>query len=144
MMLHPHISKFLMGRFQHGRNKAVKEREKGRRKIKRSSSPYDFVELKRTNTVATKVIKAAKTRSWRSFCSKFSYSTKLSSLLKLVKRINNTNKNDNIPALKNGDLFTTSTAEKANVLGAHFAKISGTGNYSESCQRHKEEFEKGK
>ena len=44
--------------------------------------------------------------------------------------MNNTNKDDNIPALKKGNSFTTGTAEKANVLGAHFAKISGTGNYS--------------
>ena len=37
--------------------------------------------------------------------------------------MNNTNKNENIPALKKGNSFTTSTAEKANVLGAHFAKV---------------------
>ena len=55
--------------------------------------------------------------------------------------MNNTNKNYTIPAIKKGDSFTTSTAEKANVLEAHFAKVSGTGNYSESFQRHKEEFE---
>ena len=29
-----------------------------------------------------------------------------------------------------------------NVLEEHFAKVSGTGNYSESFQRHKEEFTK--
>ena len=84
------------------------------------------------------IIKVAK----RSFCSKLSYRSKLGSVWKVVKRMNNTNTNDNIPASKKGNSFTTGTAEQANVLRMHFAKESGTGNYSESFQRHKEEFEK--
>ena len=43
-------------------DKAVKDREKARRKIKMSRSLYDFVEFKRMKAVATKVINAAKRR----------------------------------------------------------------------------------
>ena len=62
----------------------------------------------------------------------------MGSVWKVLKRMNNTNTNDNITALKKGNSFTTSTAEKAKCVGVHFATVSGTGNYSESFQRHKE------
>ena len=64
---------------------------------------------------------------------------------KVVKIVNNTNKSDNILALKKRNSVTiTSRVEKATVLGVHFAKVSGTGNYSKSFQKHKEDSEKEK
>ena len=77
-------------------DKAVKDREKARRKMKKSRSMYDFVEFMRLKAVTTKVIKAAERRGWRSFCSRLLYRTKLGLVWKVVKRMNNTNTNYNI------------------------------------------------
>ena len=42
---------------------------------------------------------------------------------------------------RNVNRLLLTTVEKAHVLGVHFADVSGTGNYYESFERHKEEFE---
>ena len=49
--------------------------------------------------MATKIINAAKCRSWRKFCGSLSDSSKIGSVWKVSNRLNNVGKNDAIPAL---------------------------------------------
>ena len=44
--------------------------------------------------------------------------------------------------LKKGEYFVNTNVEKPNVMTEHFAKVSGTANYSEELREHKKRFEK--
>ena len=122
----------------------MKVREKAKRDIKKSRNPADYIEYKGTKAIATKIIKAAKRKSWRTFCSLMSDNIKFSSVWNEINHINVTNKNDNIPALKKGmgETYTDNAKEKANVMAEHFAKVRSMNNYSETFQNHKQKFEK--
>lgn len=120
---------------------AVKKRERARRMVKSSRTPQDWDEYKRCKALATKVIKKAKRLKWRSYCSTINNTTKLGSVWKMVKGMNNTSKGEKIPALKVSEQEVVQDLDKANVMGKSFARVSSSENYMEKFKTHKIKFE---
>ena len=122
--------------------KVVKDREKARRKCRNSYDPQHYIDFKKSRTVATKVIKVAIHRSWRTFCGSLSDRSKIGSVWKVINRLNNVGKNDAIPSLKIGDSYSKDHKEKANSFATHFDKVSSSANYPAKFRSHKELLER--
>ena len=122
-------------------SEAVKERDKAKRALKIDSPDNEYIEYKRLKAVANKTIKKERRKSWRSFCSSLSHRSKLGSVWKVIRNLNNNNRNDSIPSLKCADELMKTNLEKANLFGQHFSKVSSTANYSEKFRSHKKKIE---
>ena len=121
---------------------AVKEREAAKRKVRSSRLPSDWIEYKKCKAKATKVIKDAKRKKWRNFCSSLSGTSNLNKVWKVVKKFNNTDKDSKIPSLIVEEKEIVDNQEKANILAESFANVSSSSNYFEDFRVHKENFEK--
>lgn len=120
---------------------AVKNRERCRNKVRRTRDPKDWIEYKKYRAIAVKVIKSTKRRKWRDYCSTLNRNSNLSSVWRVVKKMNNAYSGEKITTIKSGDIVATENIDKANLLGKSFAKVSSDANYSEKFSKHKESFE---
>ena len=123
-------------------SQAIKDREKAKRIMKRSYDFNDVLVFKRAKAVATKVINCARRRSWRKYCSSLSRHTRLGSVWKVIKKMNNVNSNESIPSIKVNGKFSKNNTEKANIFAKHYAKVSSNSNYDNKFKDHKTQFEK--
>ena len=123
-------------------DKAVKNRDRIRRKYRKSNKMEDYIEFKKLKATATKVIKQAKRNKWKDFCSSLNRRSKVGKIWRVVKGFKtNQAKSNPIPSLKDGNETIKVDFHKANVLAKHFAFVSSTSNYTDRFQVFKRKFE---
>ena len=122
-------------------SQVIKNRDSKKRIFKRTGLLPDLVEFKKAKAIALKVIKRTKRSCWRRYASSLSDRSKLGEVWRVVKNMNKVGSSSSIPALKKNDVVAHTLEEKSSLLGAHFARVSSSDNYSSNFREHKNKFE---
>jgi ribonuclease HI len=112
-------------------NKAIYERNRIRNKMNKSRNLDDYVEFKRQNAIAKRVIADEAKTSWETYCSELNNQSKLSSIWNMARRMEGVASATSIPTLQSEDTKAESNLQKANLLGKIYSQASSTSNYKD-------------
>jgi len=122
-------------------NKAVNDRKKSERKMKRTKNIDDCINYRKHKAIAQKTLRDEQRQYWENYCEGLTTDTKLTSIWRMAKRMSGADSNHNIPTItENGVLYETEI-EKAEILAKTFASISSDKNYSDNFRAHKAAME---
>ena len=119
---------------------ACRTKNKLRRKASRTKLLQDHIEYKKSKAKCTKIVKSRRRQYWRDYCSSLNRTSNLSTVWRMVKKMNNSKSFQPIPTLTQNDQHLTSNLDKANVLAQQFGKVSSTANYAPDFLTHKSQF----
>lgn len=104
-------------------NRALKERNKAFRDLRKNMSQENLIDYQKKRAVARRIVKYTKKRTWREFCSTIGRGVKLGDVWSMFKQMSGKSKSVKIPALVEGEKLAVSDKEKADVLDRAFATV---------------------
>ena len=112
-------------------NRAIYERNRIRNKMNKSKDLDDYVEFKRQNALAKRVIADEARASWETYCGELNNQSKLTSIWNMARRMEGVSSATSIPTLQSEDIKAESNLQKANLLGKTYSQASSTSNYKD-------------
>ena len=119
-------------------SKAVKERNKALRVLRRNLSQENVLDYQRKRAAARKIIKGRKKETWREFCSSIGRGVELGDVWSMFKRMSGKRTTVKIPALVEGESLMLEDQDKADALGRAFAAVH-SGEHLEDKHRQGKE-----
>lgn len=122
-------------------DKAIKDRNKAFKHLKRNHNFQNLIEYKRLQANARRVIKNAKKDYWRKFCNSVGRETGIDKIWGMIKRMNGIKREYGYPVLNDGETTAVRDEQKAEMLVKAFVNIHSSDNISEEGKRGKEATE---
>ena len=117
---------------------AIQKKRKSQKKMQRSGDLLDCIAYRKSKAEAQRIIKDAGKQHWRDICSDITSSTKLSSVWKMVKKMQGVRSSHSIPTIKHEDKVLITNKEKAEAFAVNFARNSSDLNFEhEFLERRK-------
>ena len=117
--------------------KAIKEKRKRLRILKRGYSENNLIEYKRAAAKARYIIKTSKKISWCKFVSTINRYTPIKTVWKRIRKIDNKTYNASKIVIQKDNIFIPAPQEVVSILGTHFSSISSNENYSDDFKEFK-------
>ena len=110
---------------------AIQTRNKAFRVLRITLTPEKVVEYQKARAKARKVIKDAKRKCWREYCSQLGTYVQIEQVWGMVKKMMGVFRGRSIPVLVEGNSVASSAKDKAELLKTAFAKAHSTDNLEE-------------
>ena len=121
--------------------KAIRDRNRARNKMNHTRNIDDCIEYQRLKSIAQQVIRSTAQQQWQTFCSEMTTNTKLTTVWKMVKKMNGIHVNPTATAVHHNGTVVDKNEEKAEVFAQAFAAASSSANYTDKFRKHKEHIE---
>ena len=123
--------------------KAVQNKKKAYRKLKRNPCTDNNIEYKKMNAIAVKIVKKSKQENWNTFLSSINSNTPAKDVWGKINAIKGQNKNKNLSSIKTEEnIILDQKIDIANALGKNYQNISNGQNSSESFKKYREKWER--
>ena len=117
--------------------KAIKEKRKRLRILKRNSTSENLIAYNKASAKSRWTIKNAKKVSWCNFVTSINQFTPLKTIWNKIRKIDNKTYNPQKVVLKINDSYIPEPEEVSSTLGNFFSSISSNNNYSAEFQNFK-------
>uniref|UniRef100_A0A3B1IE94 Reverse transcriptase domain-containing protein n=1 Tax=Astyanax mexicanus TaxID=7994 RepID=A0A3B1IE94_ASTMX len=118
---------------------SVKSRRKAFRALKSLHTFQLLIEFQKARAVARNVIRKAKRKYWRDFCSSLGRQTSVADVWSMIKKMGGKRVDCSIPVLKHGAEIAVSDREKAEILAKTFIAIHSNNNLTEDARLYREQ-----
>uniref|UniRef100_A0A3B3Q2D7 Reverse transcriptase domain-containing protein n=1 Tax=Paramormyrops kingsleyae TaxID=1676925 RepID=A0A3B3Q2D7_9TELE len=118
--------------------KAVQNRNKAFKVMKRSHNFLHMVQYKCAQAIVRKTVRQAKRICWRTYCSSIGDTTQIGDVWTMIKKMGGERRDWSYPVLSNGNEVAVTNEEKGEMLVNAFAKVHSTNNLSEEGKRGRE------
>ena len=119
--------------------KAVKQRNKAFRELKRTHNFQNLIQYKRAQAIVRRTIRQAKKTSWQAFCEKIGRTTPIGEVWGMIKKMGGNRREWDYPVLKENDEEAVADKDKAEMMVKAFVKVHSSGNLSEDGKRGREQ-----
>lgn len=121
-------------------SKAVQDRNKAFRQIKRTYLFEDFIKYKKTQAEVRRTVRAAKKKYWRDWCSTIGDDVDISEVWGTIRKMGGIYRSQTLPVLKNDEgIIAVTDNEKAEMLAKVFVRVHSDDNVSEEAKRLREQ-----
>lgn len=120
-------------------NKAIKDRNKAFKKVKRTFIFDDLILYKKAQANVRRVIRDAKKNYWRNYCNSIGDEVDISEVWGMIRKMGGFKRNFGIPVLNNGERIAVTNADKAEMLAEVFVKVHSNNNISEEMKINREQ-----
>lgn len=117
---------------------AIQTRNRAFKVLRRTLTPEKVLEYQRTRAVARKVIKDAKRKCWKEYCSQIGQEVEVQEVWGMIKRMMGASKTKKMAVLVEGDRVASSTKEKAEMLKNAFVKAHSSANLGAEWATHRQ------
>lgn len=127
-------------------DKAVRDRNRGYRALRKYPTEDKAVEYKRLRARARRVIKTAKKKkNWRRYCGKLGAETAVADIWWTVHRMSGSNIKKKMPVLEEEGLVATHDLDKAKLCENNFRVVHSGANIGEAgIRKRKEKLEQNR
>ena len=120
---------------------AIRNAKKALNTYKRENTLRNRIEFKKQKSIAKRIVKDSKKKSWLNYLETINHQTPNKELWKKIKAIEG-RPYAPITTLKENGKILNNTSDIANILGQSFANNSSNHNYSKEFQNYKESYNK--
>lgn len=117
---------------------AIQARNRAFRVLRRTLTTEKVLEYQRTRAVARKVIKDAKKKCWRNYCSQIGEEVQVQEVWGMIKKMMGVAKSKKMSILVEGDRVASSNKEKAEMMKNAFVKAHSSTNLGAEWAAHRQ------